>query len=113
MSLVSAGSSTSKASTKKRSVFAALDAEPSAAAPRGKRERHIGAARRSQTGCVGYEVRKAGNGDIPGIEAAYFCSWRAAYEDFLEPEALNDQAQRRRRSFDWSCGMKDRTRQSS
>ena len=44
---------------------------------------------------MGYEVRKARNGDIPGIEVAYFRSWRAAYEDFLEPDVLNDQAKRR------------------
>lgn len=58
---------------------------------------------------MGYEVRKARSGDVPGIEAAYYCSWRAAYEDFLEPEVLNDQARRRLRSFDWSRGMKDPT----
>lgn len=58
---------------------------------------------------MGYEVRRARNGDIPGIEAAYFRSWRAAYKDSLEPDVLNDQAQRRRRSFDWSRGMKDPT----
>ena len=57
---------------------------------------------------VGYELREARNGDIPGIEAVYFRSWRAAYEDFLEPDVLNDQA-RRRRSFDWSRRMKDPT----
>ena len=57
---------------------------------------------------MGYELRKGRNGDIPGIEAVYFRSWRAAYEDFLEPDVLNDQA-RRRRSFDWSRGMKDPT----
>lgn len=58
---------------------------------------------------MGYEVRQARNGDIPGIETAYVRSWRAAYEDLLEPDVLNDQAERRRRSFDWSRGMKDPT----
>ncbi|HEV2768064.1 MAG TPA: GNAT family N-acetyltransferase [Acidimicrobiales bacterium] len=58
---------------------------------------------------MGYQVREARNGDIPGIETAYFRSWRAAYEDFLEPDVLNDQAEWRRHSFDWSRGMKDPT----
>ena len=38
------GSPTSEASAKKRSVLLAVDAEPSAAGPRGPRERHVGAA---------------------------------------------------------------------
>ncbi len=39
-----AGSGGSPASAKKRSVFLTLDAEPSVAAARGPRERHVGAA---------------------------------------------------------------------
>ena len=88
------------------------DRDPSAVAARSSHDRHFGTTRPgvgSQTGYVGYEVRTARNGDIPGIEAAYFRSWRAAYKDSLEPDVLNDQAQRRRRSFDWSRGMKDPT----
>ena len=45
-------------------------------------------------------VRKAVEVDVPGIRKCYLRSWRAAYNGFLQPDVLDEEAQKRG-SFDW------------
>ena len=51
-----------------------------------------------------FSIRKAIEGDIPGIRMCYLRSWRAAYNGFLQPDVLDEEAQRRE-DFDWSRGI--------
>lgn len=55
----------------------------------------------SDDGCVQYEVRRATEDDLPGLEAVYLRAWRAAYEGVLPHDALEEQATIRE-EFDWS-----------
>jgi GNAT superfamily N-acetyltransferase len=54
---------------------------------------------------VQFTVREATEGDIPGIEAAYLRSWRAAYKGYLDPDVLDDEVEKRR-SFEWCRGIR-------
>ncbi len=56
------------------------------------------------TEVVRYDVREATGDDIPGIVAAYVRSWRGAYEGFLDPDGLAEQAELRR-DFQWHRGI--------
>lgn len=51
-----------------------------------------------------YSVRTAVPADLPGIEASYLRSWRAAYEDLLNADALKEQAEIRR-DYNWVRGI--------
>ena len=53
-------------------------------------------------------IRKAVEADVPGIRECYLRSWRAAYNGFLQPDVLNEEAQKRG-SFDWIRKIKSKT----
>ena len=54
---------------------------------------------------LGFSVRDAVDSDIPSIRQCYLRSWRAAYDGFLDPGVLDDEAQKRQ-GYDWSRGIK-------
>ena len=57
---------------------------------------------------MGFSVREAVEADIPGIRKCYLRSWRAAYNGYLTPDVLNEEAQKRE-GFDWSRVIKSET----
>ncbi len=61
-----------------------------------------------QNAATGFSVREAIEADIPGIRECYLRSWRAAYNGFLQPDVLSEEAQKRA-GFDWSREIKSET----
>ena len=57
---------------------------------------------------TGFSVREAIEADIPSIRECYLRSWRAAYRGFLQPDVLNEEAEKRG-GFDWSREIKSET----
>jgi RimJ/RimL family protein N-acetyltransferase len=43
--------------------------------------------------------------DIPAIRNCYLRSWRAAYDGYLSPDVVDEEAEKRR-EFDWGRGIK-------
>ena len=57
---------------------------------------------------IEFSIREAVGADIPSISECYLRSWRAAYNGFLQPNVLDEQAQKRG-GFDWSREIKSET----
>ncbi len=54
---------------------------------------------------VSSEPRMARLSDIPAIRHCYLRSWRAAYDGYLSPDVVDEEAEKRR-EFDWGRGIK-------